>query len=220
MASSDDILVERAVKDFEDGLAHTRANIKAKHGLIVGTTLDGLIMGAVTTLGMRSRMRQDAKDLVAIAHRVAKGEDARALAAQHLDHILRLKSKMHLIAREDDPDFQAIRTMALDLFARRLPDLAAMVSVKDPASYEDLVRKAFPDRGHVDAIVADNAQAVEAIITHLEKHPHVLRAPAALAPKIAANARDMIAWKLSEVRRGVDEIYSQPSPPAKAEGSG
>ncbi|HVM44385.1 MAG TPA: hypothetical protein VM582_00515 [Candidatus Thermoplasmatota archaeon] len=205
---ADALIIERAQQDFEDGLAYARSRIRATHGKIVGASLEALVMGAVAALHVRTRMRDDVRQLLALAHRVDAGEDARALAEQHLDHVLRLKSAMHLIAREDDPEFKVIRAMALDLFALRLPDLARMAAVPDPADFDDLVRKAFPDRAHVDAMIDDNAARVLAIVAHLESHPHVLHAPRALAPKLAAMARDMTAWKVAEVRRGVDEIYA------------
>lgn len=208
MATADDILVARARQDFEDGLVHTRKTLRAKHGMIVGGTLDALVMGAVAALHLRTRLPEDVAHLLELAHRVAKGEDPAPLAEAHVDRVLRLKSKMHLIAREDDPAFGEIRAMATALFARRLPDLARLAIVPDPIDYDDLVRKAFPERAHVDAIVADNARSVETMIVHLEKHPHVLRVPASMAPRIAASAREMVTWKLAEVRAGVDAIYS------------
>lgn len=207
-SDADTILLDHAQKDFDAGLAHTRAELRRKHGLIVATTLDGLVMTAVTGLGMRSRMKDDVKLLLSIAHEVAAGADPKPLAEKHLDHVLRLKSKMHLVAREDHADFQRIRAMALELFVKRLPDLAKMVSVKEPASYDDLVRQAFPDRAYVDVMVDENAHTILGIIEHLEKHPHVLRVPSGFAGKIAGMARDMVAWKAGEVKRGVAEIYA------------
>lgn len=205
---TDHILIERAHQDFEDGLVHLRAHIRESHGRFAGAALDALIMGGVSALGVRAQMRSDVRDLLAIAHKVNAGEDVRKLAEAHLDKVLRLKSKMHLIAREDDPAFKEIRARCLDLFERRLPDLAKLAAVKDPADYDDLVRKAFPDRSVVDALVSDNATAVAAIIDHLETHPHVLRMPASMAPKLAEVAREMISWKVAEVRKGVDAIYA------------
>ena len=207
VATADEILAQHAEADFEVGFAHARQRIRETHGRIVGATLDALVVGAVSTLGVRSRMRQDVRELVALAHRAAKGEDPRKLGEEHIDSILRLKSKMHLIAREDHPDFQPIMALAEGLFAKRLPDLARLVAVKEAATYDDIVRQAFPERTHVDAMVDDNAQAVAAMIEHLEKHPHVLRMPSSLTPKMAAMAREFIDWKVAEVRRGVDEIY-------------
>lgn len=204
---TDDIIVERAHRDFEDGLAHLREHVRATHGRFAGAALDAVIVGAVSALHVRARMRDDVRHLLAIAHRVAGGEDARKLAEEHLDHVLRLQTKMHLIAREDDPAFGEIRAMSLELLAKRLPDFARLASATGE-TFDDLVRDAFPDRAYVDAMVDDNARAVNAIVDHLEKHPHVLRAPAALAPKLAVTAREMITWKLAEARRGVDEIYA------------
>lgn len=205
--SADDILVRRAELDFEEGLAHARQRIKETHGRLAGAALDALITGAVAALSVRARMGHDVRDLIDIARRAQKGEDARVLAAAHLDHILRLKRGMHLIAREDDPEFLYVREMALDLFEARLPDLARMAAVDAPASYADLVRKAFPSREPVDLIVADNARRVALILDHLEKHPHVLRMPGSMAPKLAASAREFLAWKVADVKKGVDEIY-------------
>lgn len=204
---ADDLIVERASRDFEEGLAHARHRIRETHGRIAAVTLDALVMTAVGALHLRARMRDDVRHLVGLAHRVAEGEDARKLAEEHLDHVLRLKRQMHLIANEDDPEFQHVKALALDLFAKRLPDLARMATVPEPKDYGDLVRRAFPDRAHVDALVDENGATVGRIVDHLEKHPHVLHMPRALAAKVATTAREMIAWKIAEVRRGVDEIY-------------
>lgn len=208
MPSSDDVIVERAKLDFDEGLAHARERIRATNGRLAGAALDALVMGAVKALGIRARMGDDVRHLLSLAHRVNAGEDPRKLAAEHLDHVLRMKQTMHLIAKEDDPEFQHVKRLALDLFADRLPDLARMAAVKDPASYDDLVRQAFPDRAHVDAMIDDNGARVTAIVDHLEKHPHVLHAPRGLALKMASTAREMIHWKVEQVKRGVDEIYA------------
>lgn len=212
--TADDLIVQRAELDFEEGLAHARARIKETHGRIGGAALDALITGAVAALHVRTRMGKDVRDLIDIARRAQKGENARELGAKHLDHILRLKRGMHLIAREDDPDFQIIRNLALDIFEARLPDLARMAAVQHPEDYPDLVRKAFPDRAHVDAMIDDNAARVGAILDHLEKHPHVLRMPQSMAPKLAQTSREFLAWKVADVKKGVDEIYRDRPAPA------
>lgn len=214
MPSVEDILVERAYQDHEEGLVHARRRLRETHGRIVGATLDALLMGAIAALGVRAQMRGDVRKLLALARRVNEDEDPRKLAESHLDEVLRLKSKMHLLAREDDPEFLHIKQLANELFVRRLPDLARMVAVKEAKDYDDVVRQAFPDRAHVDAMVDDNATSVAAMIEHLEKHPHVLKMPKGFAPKMAAMAREFIDWKVAEVRRGVDEIYAPPAPPA------
>lgn len=206
---ADDLLVARAEADFEAGLAHARERLRASHGRIAGAALDALVMGAVAALHVRARLGKDVRDLVEIARRAQRGEDARVLGAQHLDHILRLKRGMHLIAREDDPEFLYVREMALDLLEARLPDLARMAAVEGATSYDEVVRKAFPDRAHVDHLVDDNARRVGALLDHLEKHPHVVRMPQTMAPKLAQSAREFLAWKVAEVKRGVDEIYAQ-----------
>lgn len=205
--TADDILIDRAERDFEEGLAHARTRIRETHGRLAGATLDALVMGAVSTLHLRSRIREDVRVLLDLAHRVANGEDPRKLAEAHLDHVLRLKQKMHLIAREDDPAFAEVRAISLELFARRLPDLARMATVQGAADYDDLVRKAFPDRAHVDALVDDNAREFLRIVDHIEAHPHLLRAPQRMVHNVAEMAREFTAWKVKTVRKGVDEIY-------------
>lgn len=207
--TADDIIVRHAELDFEQGLAHARQRVKETHGRISGAALDALITTAVAALHVRTRMAKDVRELIGIARRAEQGENARELGAAHLDHILRLKRGMHLIAREDDPEFLRVREMALDLFEARLPDLARMAAVREPRDYADLVRKAFPDRAHVDALVDDNARRVEAMLDHLEKHPHILRMPQALAPKLAHSTREFLDWKVADVKRGVDEIYAE-----------
>jgi hypothetical protein len=208
LPSADDLIVERAKSDFEEGFAHTRERIRATHGRFAGAALDALVTGAVAALHVRARMADDVRELIRISRRVAKGEDARELGAAHLDHVLRMKRGMHLIAREDDPEFQHVRKLALDIIEARLPDLATMAAVDGATDYPDLVRKAFPDRARVDAIVEDNAARVGAILDHLEKHPHVLRMPVSMAPKLAATSREFLAWKVADVKKGVDAIYS------------
>lgn len=211
MATADEILAQHAEQDFEEGLAHARERIRDAHGRFSGAALEALVVGAVTTLGMRSRMRADVRQLVSLAHRAANGEDPRKLGEEHLDHILRLKTKMGLIAREDDPRFQEIRKLALAMFEARLPDLARMANVKEAEDYGDLVRQAFPQRAYVDAMVEDNARRVGTMIAHLEANPEVLRVPQNLVPKISAMAREFIAWKTREVKLGVNAIYGKRS---------
>lgn len=205
--SPEAILVECAERDLERGLARMRARIREVHGPVVGPTIDALVLGAVATLRLRSRRRDDARFLIELARRVHAGEDGERVAAEHIDDLLRLKGSMTAIARASDPDLQPAREIATALFARRLPDLARLASVQDPEDYDDLVRKAFPDRSEVEAIVEDNLRSAERIVSHLEKHPHVLRVPQSLAPRIAHTAREFLVWKGADVRRSVDEIY-------------
>ncbi|HUR69096.1 MAG TPA: hypothetical protein VM370_07600 [Candidatus Thermoplasmatota archaeon] len=204
---ADAILVEQAERELEKGLARMRARIREAHGLFVGATIEAVVVGAVATLRLRSRRREDARLLLGLARRVQAGEDARAIAEQHLDHVLRLDDRMSAVVRAHDPALEPAKALALDLFARRLPDLARLASVEEAESYDDLVRKAFPQQGQVEAIVEDNARMVAAMVDHLERHPHVLHAPRSLTPKLAAMARDMIAWQVAEAKRGVAEIY-------------
>lgn len=205
---ADAILVAHAEADLEKGLARIRARIREAHGPIAGPAIEALVTGAVATLRLRARRRDDARFLLALAHRVEAGEDPRELARQHLDHVLRLDDKMGFLAKDDAPEFQPVKEMALDLFARRLPDLARMASVEGPEDYDDLVRRAFPGRAAVEAIVDDNMRTVAAMVEHLEQNPHVLHAPRSLTPKLAAMARDMLAWTSTEAKRGIEEIYA------------
>lgn len=205
--SPEAILVECAERDFERGLARMRARIREAHGPVVGPTIDALVVGAVATLRLRSRRRDDARFLIELARRVQAGEDGERVAAEHIDEVLRLRDSMAAIARANDPDLHPAKEIATALFARRLPDLARLASVQDAVDYDDLVRKAFPDRSEVEAIVEDNLRSAERIVSHLERHPHVLRVPQSLAPRIAHTAREFIVWKGADVRRGVDEIY-------------
>lgn len=206
-ATAEALLVECAERDFERGLARMRERIRAAHGPFVGPTIDALVVGAVATLRLRARRRDDMRFLIELARRVQAGEDERKLAAEHIDHVLRLRDAMSAIARADDPDLAPARDIALDLFARRLPDLARLAAVDEAADYDDLVRKAFPDKREVETIVEDNLRAAERIVAHLERHPRLLRVPTTLAPRIAQTAREFLAWKTSDVKRGVDEIY-------------
>lgn len=210
--TADDLLVERAHQDFEEGLAHARARIRERHGRLAGATLDGLVMGAVNVLRVREQMRDDVRFLVGLAHRAAAGESVEKLADENLARVLRLKAKMHFLAREDDPVFQEMLAMARALFVRRLPDLARMATTPEARDYDDLVRRAFPDRAEVDRIVDENVAAVAAMVEHLERHPNVLRIPQGMVPRIAETARDMVQWQAERVRRGVEEIYAAARP--------
>lgn len=199
--------MEHAEEDLERGIARIRARVREAHGPFVGSTMDALVVGAVATLRLRARRREDARFLISLARRVQAGEDPRAIAEEHVDDVLRLRDSMASLVRSHDPDLQPARALALDLFARRLPDLARLASVDDPRDYDDLVRRAFPERSHVEEVVEDNARTVAAMVDHLERHPHLLHAPRSLTPKLASIARDMVAWTTREARRGIDEIY-------------
>lgn len=210
MPSADDVIVQRAVEDFEEGLVHLRAELRRTHGRIVGAALDAAMTGAVNALDVRDMMRDDVRHLVGLAHQVNAGADARKLAEENLERVLRMKHKMAFIAREKDPEFRVVLDLARACFAARLVDLARMAAVDSPKDYDDLVRRAFPERAHVDRIVEENAAFVRDVVAHLETHPQLLRVPQALVPKLAQTARDFIAWKVDAVRRGVDQIYAAP----------
>lgn len=207
-----DVLVARAMRDFDEGLAHARARIHAGHGRVAAATLDALVMGAVRTLDLRDRMAEDVAFLVDLARRVAAGEDPERVAAENVSRVLRLDLKMRFLARQDDPAFQRMLALVRAHFGRRLPDLARMATVEGAADYDDLVRRAFPDRARVDLIVAENRAFAEAMLAALEGDPHVLRIPQRLVPRIVETAREVTAWQVEKVMRGVDDIYAHPAP--------
>lgn len=207
--TADGILIERARADFEEGLAHTRAQLKAEHGRFVAASLDAALMSAISALRVREQMRDDVRVLLDLAHRVAKGEDADKLATDNLERVLRIKTQMHFIARDTHPDFKLVLDRSRETFAKRLPDLAKMASVQEPKDYNDLVRRAFPDREPVDRIVDENYAYVIGLLDHIERHPHLLRIPQSLVPKIAKSTREMVDWQTAKVRAGIDEIYAQ-----------
>lgn len=210
MPDADTLVLLRAERDFEDGLAHARETIRQGSGRIVAASLDALVMGAVGALELRQRMREDVRFLIGLAHRVERGEDPARLADENLARALRLK-QLSLVAREKDPNFRFVLDVCRENFAKRLPDLARMVGVPEPKDYEDVVRRAFPDKAHVQAIVRDNRAFTLAITDHLERHPDLLRVPRATVPRFAAIARDMIEWQTARILRSVDEIYDSPA---------
>lgn len=206
MSDADTLVLDRAERDFEDGLAYARESIRKGSGRLVAASLDALVMGAVGALELRQRMREDVRFLIGLAHRVAAGEDPARLAEENLARVLRLK-QLALIAREKDPEFRFILDVCRENFAKRLPDLARMVTVPEPKDYEEVVRRAFPEQEHVVRLVQENREFTLAIVAHFERHPDLLRAPRALVPRVAAIARDMIEWQTARVLKSVDEIY-------------
>lgn len=210
MPSADALILERAEIDLEEGIAHAKevARAHAPNRFLSGA-MEAVVTGAVATLHLRTRFREDVAFLMELAHRVNGGDDPAALAAEHLGRVVHLK-EMGLLAREKDPDFAPVLDLARGNFAKRLPDLARLVAVKAPASYEALVREAFPDRSEVDRIVDENRALTLRVVEHFERHPHLLRIPTAWAPVLARTAREVVEWQTERVRRGVEEIYAGP----------
>lgn len=206
MPDADTLVTARAERDFEDGLAHARKTIREGHGRIVAASLDAIVMGAVGALELRQRMREDVRFLIGLAHRVAAGEDPAKIADENLARALRLK-QLALLVKENDPDFRFVLDVCRENFAKRLPDLARMVTVQDPRDYDDVVRRAFPDKAHVRQILRDNRDFTLAIVAHLERHPDLLRMPNALIPRVAVTARDMIEWQVRRIEVALDELY-------------
>lgn len=206
MPSADALILQRAEQDLDEGIAHARHVAREHAPALLKGAYEAAVTTAITTIHLRSRFRDDVTFILELAHRVDGGDDPEELAREHLPRVLHEK-ELALLARTKDPEFQPLVEWARENFAARLPDLATMVAVKAPASYEALVRAAFPDRKRVDAIVDANAAHVLRVVAHLEAHPHLLRLPHAWAPRLARTAREVVEWQTARVRRGVEEIY-------------
>lgn len=204
------ILVARAREDLEAGIRYKVERIRASVHPLLARAMEAGVLGAVSLIQLRERFRDDVLFLCALARRANAGEDPGTLADEHVARALRLR-ELALIAREKDPEFQPLLAMARDLMARRLPDLGRMVAVEDPRDYDDLVRRAFPDRSHVEDLVEDNRVRVLAIVDHVAAHPHLLRIPRAWVGKLRDVGRDVIEWETARVLKGVDEIYASPA---------
>jgi hypothetical protein len=205
--SADELILERAERDLDEGLAHTKERIRATvHNPFLRVPFEAAVFGAVHTLQLKHRYRDDVKFLLSLAHKVAAGEDPRALAEANVDRALRTK-ELALIVREKDPAFKTILERNVDLMATRLPDLARMATVKDPVDYPDIVRRAFPDRKEVESLIASNRLFTLWLIEHFEAHPHLLRVPHSFLPKLSELSREMVEWQTARVLRALDAIY-------------
>ena len=209
MRPSESILVERAQVDLAAGIEYKVARIRASGHPFFARAMETGVMGAISLIQLRERFREDVLFVCSLAHRANAGEDVGKLADEHVARAMRLR-ELSLIARVKDPEFQPLLAMARDLMAARLPDLGRMVAVEDPRDYDDLVRKAFPDRKPVDDLVEDNRRRVLDIVDHVAAHPHVLRVPRAWLGKLQEVGRDVVEWQTARVRKGVDEIYAAP----------
>lgn len=210
MPSSRDVLVDRAARDVEDTLEHIRRRLRAQPGALWRAIELG-VLGLVGLLDPRGRIAKDVDKVIALAKRHDAGEDAGRLAREHLDDTLRLV-EINLVMRVKDPEFARVLDASERIFRERLPDFARMVHVESPQDYPDLVRRAFPDRAEADRIVDENAAEIMGLVHHVERHPHLLRVPAGWVPKLAQLGRDLIEWKVADVRRELDEIYADGAP--------
>lgn len=209
MPSARDVLVDRARRDVQDSLAYLRERLRREpRGLMRGLELG--VLGLVSLVNPEARIGHDVDKVVAVARRHLAGEPAAALASEALHETLGTR-ELALVVRVKEPAFQHVLDVAERVFRERLPDFSRMISVEEPADYPDLVRRAFPDRALVERIVAENAKDVVELIAHFRAHPHLLRLPRSWVPKATLIADEMVAWKLVEVAREVDDIYGADS---------
>lgn len=205
--TSEELILRRAEVDLEAGIAYNVTRIRASGHPIFARAMEAGVNAAIHTIRLRQQFRGDVHFVCDLARRAHAGEDPVKLADEHVARALRIK-ELSLIAREKDPEFQVVLRHARDLLAARLPDLGRLLAIDAPADYDDLVRRAFPERKHVESIVADNRLRVLAILDHVAQHPHLLRVPASWIPKLQGIARDLVEWETARVLEGVDEIYS------------
>lgn len=204
------ILAERAERDLEEGIHFNARRIRESGHPFFARAMDAGVMGAISLIQLRERFKEDVRFVCGLARRVNEGEDSAALAAENISRAMRLK-ELALVAREKDPEFAGVLDRARGILAKRLPDLGRMVAVEDPKDYDDIVRRAFPDRARVELIVEENRVDVLAIIEHVATHPHLLRVPRSWVPKMRDIAVEVIEWETARVLKGVDEIYGPPS---------
>ena len=213
--TADDLIVQTAKRDGELGVQRALQTIRERHSRPVAAALTALVHTTINTLHVIDRMEAEVRFIISYAHRLNAGEDVRALVHEALPELLRRK-RVNLLVRDKDPAYKPLEHAHYAAFERRLPDLARMVAVEDPVDYDDMVRRAFPERPYVDHIIDDNAAFVHGIIDHLESHPQLLRVPQSLVGKLSDAARDIVDWQIQKVRAGLDEIYANTPAPADA----
>lgn len=213
MPRADDLILEKAQEDFEEGLAFLRERLRSGtgHPTFVARAMEAGILGAIATLQLRPRYREDVLFLLGLGHRVAAGEDAATLARENLDRALRMR-ELALVARVRDPAFPRVREIALGVFEARLPDLAKMVAVGEAPDYDHLVRAAFPEEAPVVAMIEENRVSMLALVEHVAGHPGILRIPASWVPSLSLVASDMIEWESARVLEAVRRIYAGRKP--------
>ncbi|HEX2022651.1 MAG TPA: hypothetical protein VHH36_08050 [Candidatus Thermoplasmatota archaeon] len=209
MPRADDLILEKAQQDFEEGLAFLRERLRAGtgHPTIVARAMEAGILGAIATLQLRPRYREDVLFLLALGRRVAAGEDPATIARENFDRAIRMR-ELALVARVKDPAFQRVRDLALSVFEARLPDLARMVTVGEAPDYDHLVRAAFPERAPVVAMIEENRATMLALVEHVANNPGVLRIPSSWVSSLSDVASDMIEWESARVLDAVERIYA------------
>lgn len=214
------LLLDHAERDLEEGLDFVRRRLresaKGPFGL-VARGLEAAVLAGLAALELRPRLREDVALLLRLADEVAAGADPRKVADENLARVLRLKD-LNLVVKVKDPAFQPVLELCRAAFATRLPDLARMAAVQDPADYDDLLRKAFPDRAVAEQIVRENRELMMRVVEHAERNPRLLRMPDGFVPRVAEIAREVTEWKTREVLRGIDEAYAGQAGAATATG--
>ena len=209
------ILLDHAERDLDEGLEYVRRRLKENASgplAFLARGLEAAVMGGVSMLELRPRLREDVAFLLQLAEQVRAGADPRKLADEHLSRVLRLK-ELNLVVKVKDPAFQPVLDLCREAFAARLPDLARMAAVEDARDYDDLLLRAFPDRAEPEKIVRENRELMLRVFEHAERNPQLVRVPGGLMPKIAQIARDVTEWKTQQVMAGLDEAYGPRATP-------
>lgn len=210
MNAAERILLAKAEADLDAGLAHLRERLKGEaHGPLafLARGVEAAVMGGISALELRPRIRDDVTFLLGLAQQVRDGADPAHLAAQHVERVLRVR-ELNLVVKVKDPRFQAVVDRCKVEMARRLPDLARMSSVDEPADYDDLLRRAFDGPDQPQRILDENHALVMWIFEHAEANPDLLRLPRSLVPKLAAIGRDVTSWQTTRARQGIHAVWA------------
>lgn len=206
------IILAKAEADLDAGLGNLRERLaKEINGPLafLARGVEAAVMGGITALELRPRMREDVQFLMDLAKRVHAGEDPARLARENIQRVLRVR-ELNLVVKVKDAKFQPVVARCEAEMAKRLPDLARMVAVEDPKDYDDLLRRAFPTRELPDQIVAENTLLMDWIFAYAEANPELLRIPRSLVPKLTTIGRDVTHWQTARVKAGLDATYAAP----------
>jgi hypothetical protein len=210
--ASERIILAKAEADLDAGLAHLRERLaREAHGPLafLARGVEAAVMGGLAALELRPRMREDVQFLMDLAKRVHAGEDPAKLAEENVARVLRLR-ELNLVVKVKDARFQPIVERCGREMAKRLPDLARMVMVEEPTSYDDLLVKAFPTRTTPDEIIRDNTALMTWIFDQADANPDLLRLPRSVVPKLTTVGRDVTSWQTQRVNDGLDQAYGKP----------
>lgn len=206
--SAEELILDVAERDLDEGIAHVRELMRERFKRAFWEKpIEAAVVGAIHTIQLRSRFREDVKVLCALAARVNAGEDAAALARDNLERVVHLR-ELGLVARVKEPAFQEILERDRAFFAERLPDLARLVAAGPAVDYPALVRQAWGAPERPREIVLGNTAHIQETIRALEKQPQLLRVPHSWIPRIAEIARDVVDWQTARVLAGIDRIYA------------